>query len=147
MTRLFASVVIGYLVVMCIVFLALSGAYLVLGSDRAFLPGSYEGNTLWNVLSLALNFVSAAVAGLVCAAVARDPRGPKLLAGLVLVIGVALAIPVIRQVHVPEVRAGDVGLLTAIAKGSQPHWVALSTPVIGALGVLLGGRRRTGAAA
>lgn len=147
MGRLFGSVVAGYLVVMCAVFVTLSGAYVVLGADRAFLPGSYEGSTLWNLLSIPLNFVSAMIAGLVCAALARDARGPKLLAALVLVLGFAFAIPVMRQVHVPEVRTGDVGLLAAITKGSQPHWVALLNPVIGALGVIVGGWRRSGAKA
>ena len=143
MGRLFGSVVVGYVVIFCVVFLTFSGAYLALGPDRAFQPGSYEVSMLWNVLSVVLGFVAAVIGGMICAMIAKDSRGPKSLAVLVLVLGIAFAIPVLRQSPVSETRTADVGNMEAMGKARQPPWAALLNPVIGMLGVMAGGRRRS----
>jgi len=147
MGRLFGSVIVGYIVMFCVVFLTFSGAYLALGPDRAFLPGSYDASTLWNVLSVVLGFVAAVIGGMVCAMIAQDARGPKWLAGLVLVVGLAFAIPVLRQAPVSEPRTAGVGNMEAMGKARQTPWTALLNPVIGVLGVIVGGRRRSATAA
>ena len=147
MGRLIGSVVVGYIVMFCVVFLTFSGAYLAMGADRAFLPGSYDPSMLWNVLSVVLGFVAAVIGGMVCMMIAKDARGPKWLAVLVFVIGIAFAIPVLRRAPVSEPRAADVGNMEAMGKARQPPWSALLNPVIGVLGVMVGGRRRSGTAA
>jgi hypothetical protein len=147
MGRLFGSVIVGYIVMFCVVFLTFSGAYLALGPDRAFLPGSYEVSMLWNVLSVVLGFVAAVIGGMVCMMIAKDARGPKWLAVLVLVLGLAFAIPVLQQAPVTEPRTASVGNMEAMGKARQPPWAALLNPVIGVIGVLVGGRRRSGATA
>lgn len=147
MGRLFGSVIVGYLVIFVLVFALLSGAYVVLGADRSFVPGAWDVSRLWSILSLVLGFVAAIVGGMICAAIAKDPRGPKWLAVLVLVLGLALAVPALNQPPPEEARPAVVPLMDAVANGRQPSWVALLNPVIGVIGVLVGGRRRGGTAA
>jgi hypothetical protein len=79
--------------------------------------------------------------------IAKDARGPKWLAVLVLVLGLAFAIPVLQQAPVTEPRTASVGNMEAMGKARQPPWAALLNPVIGVIGVLVGGRRRGGATA
>jgi ABC-type antimicrobial peptide transport system permease subunit len=147
MGRLIGSVIVGYLVTFGVVFVTFSGAYLAIGPDRAFQPGTYDVSMLWGGLSIVLGFVAAVIGGMVCAMIAKDPRGPKWLAVLVLVLGLAFAYPVLRQAPVSEPRTAGVGNMEAMGKARQPPWAALLNPVIGVLGVMVGGRRRSGAAA
>ena len=147
MGRLFGSVIVGYLVMFCVLFLLFTGAYFAIGAERAFLPGSYEASMLWNGLSIVLGIGAAVIGGMVCAAIARDPRGPRWLAILVFVIGVAFAIPVLRQSPVSEPRPAGLSMMEAMGKARQTPWTALLNPVIGVLGVMVGGRRRSGTAA
>ncbi|MNC95311.1 hypothetical protein D3C83_124010 [compost metagenome] len=41
----------------------------------------------------------------------------------------------------PTVRTADVGHMQAMFNARQPTWVALSLPVIGAIGILIGAAR------
>ena len=147
MGRLIGSVVVGYLVMFCVLFLVFTGAYFAIGADRAFLPGSYDASMLWNVLSIVLGFAAAVIGGMVCMMIAKDARGPKWLAVLVFVIGVAFAIPVLRQSPVSEPRPAGLSMMEAMGKARQTPWTALLNPVIGVIGVLVGGRRRGSTAA
>ena len=147
MGRLIGSVVVGYIVMFCVVFLVFTGAYFALGADRAFLPGSYDASMLWNVLSVVLGFAAAVIGGMVCAMIAKDARGPKWLAVLVFVIGIGFAIPVLSQSPVSEPRPAGLSMMEAMGKARQTPWTALLNPVIGVLGVMVGGRRRSGTAA
>ena len=147
MGRLIGSVVVGYIVMFCVLFAVFSGAYFAIGAERAFLPGSYDASMLWNVLSVVLGLAAAVIGGMVCMTIAKDPRGPKWLAALVFVIGVAFAVPVLRQSPVSEPRPAGLSMMEAMGKARQTPWTALLNPVIGVLGVMIGGRRRSGGAA
>ncbi|HYH66748.1 MAG TPA: hypothetical protein VD866_18790 [Urbifossiella sp.] len=143
MGRAIVGVVLGYVVMFATLFLLFSGLYLVLGQERSFEPGSYEPSLLWTVVSFALGAVAAVVGGYVCARIARAATPPKVLAGLVLVIGLVFAVPVLRAASTPaEERTGDVGNLDAMMKAKQPAWVALANPFLGFVGVLVGARLR-----
>jgi len=143
MVRVIGAAVVGYLVIFVVLFVAFSGAFLLLGPERAFVSGSYDVSMLWNGLSIVLGFVAAVVGGMVAAAITKDSRGPKALAPLVLIIGLAFAIPVMRQSPTSEPRSAAVGNMEAMGKARQPLWAALLNPVIGVVGVLVGGRRRS----
>jgi hypothetical protein len=145
MGRVIGSVIVGYIVMFCVVFLVFTGAYFSIGAERAFQPGSFDASMLWNVLSVVLGFGAAVIGGMVCAAIAKNPRGPKLLAAVVFVLGVAFAIPVLRQSPVSEPRSEGLSMMEAMGKARQTPWTALLNPVIGALGVMVGGRRRNAA--
>ena len=143
MGRAILSVVAGYVAMFAAIFLAFSGLYLLLGQDLSFQPGSYEPSVLWTVVSFALGAGAAVLGGSVCARIARTATPPKVLAGVVLVIGLVSAVPVLMTAATPaEARTGEVGNLDAMMKAKQPSWVAVANPFVGFVGVLLGARLR-----
>jgi hypothetical protein len=72
MLRAAGSVVVGYLVMFVVVFATFTVAYLAMGTEGAFRPGTYDVTALWLIVSLLLSFVAATVGGLVCATIARS---------------------------------------------------------------------------
>jgi hypothetical protein len=142
MLRAIGSVILGYLVMAVTVFVTFSIAYLLLGTEGAFKPGSYDVSLLWMVLSIALSFAAAVLGGFVCAAVAKTSTPPKVLAAIVLILGLALAVPALTQGDVSPPRSESLGNIEAMQNAQQPIWMALLNPLIGAAGVLVGARRR-----
>src|SRR5262245_36344681 len=110
MGRAILSVVVGYVAMFAAIFLTFSGLYLLLGQDLSFRPGTYEPSVLWTGVSFALGVGAAVLGGYVCARIARTATPPKVLAGVVLVIGLLSALPVLKAADTPaEERTGDVG--------------------------------------
>ena len=143
MGRAIVSVVVGSVAMFAAIFLAFSGLYLALGQELSFQPGSYEPSVLWTVVSFALGLLASVLGGYVCARIARTATPPKVLAGVVLVIGLLSAVPVLMAAATPaEARTGEVGNLDAMMKAKQPAWVAVANPFVGLAGVLLGARLR-----
>ena len=143
MGRAILSVVVGYAVMFVAIFFAFSGLYLVMGQELSFQPSSYEPSMLWTVVSFVLGVGAAILGGFVCAWIARRATPPKVLAGVVLVIGLLSAIPVLMAAPTQAAeRTGDVGNLDAMMKAKQPAWVAVANPFVGLAGVLIGGRLR-----
>jgi hypothetical protein len=143
MGRAILSVAVGYVVMFAAIFLAFSVLYLLLGQDLSFRPDTYEPSVLWTVVSFALGVGAAVLGGYVCARIARTATPPKVLAGVVLVIGLLSAIPVLMATSTPAVaRSGEVGNMDAMLKAKQPAWVAVANPFVGLLGVMLGARLR-----
>lgn len=139
MVRGIVGVIVGYVVLALIMFLTFSLAYLGMGTSRAFNPGSFDPSLFWIVISFFLGFIAALVGGYTCATIAKSKRAAQVLAGLVFVIGIIIAIPLLTsgdpRVHV---RTGDVSNMEAMAKARTPGWVALMNPLIGAVGVMVG---------
>lgn len=144
MARSILAVVAGYATLALLIFVSFTLLYLVLGADRSFEPGNYDASTLWVLTSFPLGVAASVAAGYVCAALARGGRAPQVLAGVVLVLGLLFAVPVLRAAdNAPAARAGDVPNMEAMQQARQPKWVALVNPFIGAVGVLVGaGLRR-----
>ena len=150
MARSILAVVAGYATLCLLIFVTFTALYLVLGADRSFESGSYDASALWVATSFPLGVAASVAAGYVCAAAARGGRAPQVLAGVVLVLGLLFAIPVLRASGTPTpARAGDVSNMEAMQSARQPNWVALVNPFVGAAGVLVGAglrrRRRRGA--
>jgi hypothetical protein len=143
MGRAILSVVVGYVAMFAAMFLLFSGLYLILGQELSFQQNSYEPSLLWTVVSFGLGMGAAVLGGYVCAWIARRATPPKVLGGVVLVIGLLSAIPVLMAAATPaEARTGEVGNLDAMMKAKQPGWVAVVNPFVGLAGVLLGARLR-----
>ena len=142
MRRTIASVVLGYVVIFAVVIATFSLAYLLLGPDRAFQPGTYDVSALWLVVSIVLGFTAAVIGGWICAWVARSPSGPRSLAVVVLVLGFAMSVPALMETDaaVAGVRDSSVGNSEAMMNAEQPVWIVLLNPLIGAAGVLVGAR-------
>jgi hypothetical protein len=144
MLRSIFAVVLGYVVLAVLVMLAT--APLLLAPQLAFAPDSLEPTPLFTLWSLALSLAAAVVAGLVCAlAAGRAPnRAVSILAGLVLVLGIALAAAQSRRPvaeHPPEAIA-HMSVVERASLSREPAWYSFLLPFIGSGGVLLGGRLR-----
>jgi hypothetical protein len=69
--------------------------------------------------------VTAAIAGLVCAVIAKGGKAPLVLAGVVLVLGLALGVAstTMRPAATHEVRTRNVPNMEAMSKARHPMWV------------------------
>jgi hypothetical protein len=116
--------------------------YTMLGADWSFEPASYQASTRWTVMQFVVIFVTAAIAGLVCAMIAKGGKATLVLAGVVLVLGFALGVAAttMRPADTHEVRTGNVANMEAMNKARHPMWVVFLGPVIGAVGVMAGGK-------
>jgi uncharacterized membrane protein YedE/YeeE len=142
MGRAILAVILGYVVMFLVVFLTFSGAYLAMGTEAAFQPGKYEPSTLWLVVSFILGFIAAIAGGCTCVWIAKNTKAALGLAGLVLVLGLAMAGAIMMEPPDarPATRTGDVPNLEAMQNARTPLWVAFVNPFLGAVGVLLGAR-------
>ena len=142
MGRIIAGIVVGYLTLALLIFGLFTAAYLAMGASTAFKPGSYEPSATWIVVSFILGLMAAIVSGLVCAAIAPRTKAPLGLAGVVIVLGLALAIPTLAGTPTAVERTADVPNMEAMMKAQTPAWIALLNPFVGAIGVLAGASLR-----
>ncbi|HEX9691651.1 MAG TPA: hypothetical protein VGA22_06095 [Gemmatimonadales bacterium] len=145
MGRVISSVITGYVVMVVGVFALFSLAWVLLGAEASFVPGSWEVSGAWLAASVIVGVIAAVVGGYVCAAIARDPRGPRVLIVVVLVLGILFALPVLLGAG-PEAtgaRPATVTMVEAMSNARQPVWIALLNPVLGMIGVYGGARLRS----
>lgn len=141
MLRLIGGVVLGYIVMGAVVFAGLSAAFVAFGADRAFQPGVYDVSLLWVVTSLAIGFGAALIGGWLARTLSRTVTGPRVLAGVVVVLGIALALSTaFAEPAAAGMRTGAPGPFEAMQQAQTPLWIMLLNPLIGAAGVLIGGR-------
>jgi len=136
------GVIVGYILMFILQVLAFMTIYTVMGADWSFEPASYQASTRWTVMQFVVIFVTAAIAGLTCAIIARGGKATLVLAAVALVIGFALgaAATAMRPADTHEVRKGNVANMEAMNKARHPMWVVFLGPVIAAVGVVAGGK-------
>lgn len=142
MIRSILGAIAGYVVFMICLFALYTGYYLVIGTDRSFLPGKYDPSIMWFVGAFILGFVAAAIGGYVAALIGKN-GGAKVMIIIMVVISVLGIVGMLMQQTKPdEVRTGDVPNLQAMMKAKQPLWVAVVNPIVGILGILAGAGMR-----
>ena len=139
MGRAILAVITGYLVMALVVFVLFTGAFLALGDDRTYQPGTYKVSTLFIAIVIPVSVAAALLGGFVCRAVARRPKPVKMLAALVAILGAVQAGYMLTGVPDPEPRTEPVGLLDAGGKSRPPTWMTIANPIIGVVGILIGG--------
>lgn len=140
MLRAIVGVIASYIVMAVIITIVFIGLFLALGVERVFQPDSYEVSLLWLVISIAISVGSAVVGGYVCTAISRSMRACQVLALIILVLGIILCLPKMRED--PHVRAGDVPTLQVMNLAQMPPWMHVLNPFLGAVGVLVGARMK-----
>ena len=144
--RNIGGAVLGWIVMFACVFVLMSGFWMMLGADGAFQAGSWEVTGTWNFGSIVISLIAAVLGGLVCAKVSADSRGVWMLVALVVVLGVASALPGAPMADAgmadaaTGVRPPDVSMTEAMMTAQQPRWIAWLNPVLGAVGALFGAR-------
>ncbi len=142
MVRNVVGVILGYIVMFILQIIAFMSIYSMMGADWSFKPGTFEASTAWTAVQFIVILVTAIIAGLICAVIAKSGRAPLVLAGMVLVFSLALgaASMTMRSSDTHEVRTASVPNMEAMQKARHPAWVILMGPIIGAVGVLIGGK-------
>ena len=144
MLRSVLGVIVGYIVMFILNVAAFMTIYTIVGPDWSFKPGSYQASTRWTVMQFAVVLVTAIIAGLICAVIAKGGKAPLALAVVVLVLGLgmAAAATALKPADTHEVRVGNVSNMDAMNKARHPIWVMFLDPFIGAVGVVIGGKLR-----
>jgi FtsH-binding integral membrane protein len=142
MVKSILAVIVGYIVMAIVAFAVCTGAYLVLGSDRAFEPDSYNVSTIWIVLMIAVALVGGILGGLTCAAISKSKGACMALAIIVLAVGLITAVLTEMKEHPSAVRSGDVSNVKAMTEAQTPAWLCFVNPVLGAVAVMLGARMK-----
>lgn len=142
MARSIIAVIVGYITMFILVFATFTCVFLLMGTEWSFKPNSFEASNKWIAMSLVANIIIGAIGGLVCAAIAKGGKAPMVLAIVVFALGMILAIPsmMAHQKNAGEVRTGNVSQMEAMQKANEPVWVPFTFPILGAIGVLIGGK-------
>ena len=142
MGRTIVGIIVGYITMFVLVFLTFTCVFLLMGTEWSFKPNSFDASKRWIVMSLVANLIIGIIGGLVCAIIAKGGKAPTILALVVFVLGLLLAIPSLmaRQANANLVRTGTVTQTEAMQKAREPIWVPFTFPIIGAVGVLIGGK-------
>ena len=144
MVRNILGVVVGYVAIFAFIFLTFTILYLTLGENNSFEPETFDVSLLWIILSFILGLIAAILGGYICVLIAKNQKPAMVLAGVVLVLGIAMSIPAlsISNEEVQEIREPNVPNMEAMQKAKQPIFLLLLNPLVGALGVLAGARFR-----
>jgi hypothetical protein len=146
MLKKILGAIAGYIATFIFIFATFSGAYLAMGADTAFTPGKYDVSMTWIIVSTILGFVGAVIGGYVASLIGGS-GAVKIMAGIVLVLGILTIVMVALSPAMIDVRTADVPNLEAMSKAQTPLWLAVLNPIIGIVGVLVGGRFRKDAGA
>jgi len=140
MLRAILGVILGYAVMFVIVAVGLTVAFIVLGNDKAFQPGTFDITPLWAGVMMGVGIVAAVIGGVACALIAkRGSKAPIGLAVFVLIMG-ALSAVMAMGAEDPGARTEDVSNMDAAMKAQQPMWTLVANPVVGVIGVLVGAK-------
>ena len=142
MGRAILAVVISYIGMLVLAFIAFACAFLVFASDVVFRPGTYEASTTWVAVAFGINIIDAIVGGFLCALIAKPGKAPFVLAIVVIVLGLVIAFGDTkkREANIGMVRAAETPRMESIQKAYWPVWVPFVLPLTGAAGVLIGGK-------
>lgn len=146
MAKAIGIAVVGYIIISILIFILLTGAWYAVGVNGAFQPGVWDVTPTWLGLMIVSSLVAAIMGGYVTSMMTSDSRAPKILAGLLLVLGLLMAIPILMGSGptAPLPRPDTLPMFEAMSNGKQPSWLALLNPILGAVGVMVGSRLRSG---
>ena len=141
MARSIIGLIVGYVLMFFLEIAAFSAVYSMMGADWSFKTASYQPSTRWTLVQFIVVFVTAVVGGLVCQLIAGKGKSPLVLAGVVVVIGLALGAMINSNSSADTRKMGtkDIPAMEAIRKAQHPVWVVLAESFLAAVGVIVGG--------
>ena len=143
MLKSILAIIVSYAVMFILFMAVFVGLYFALGIERVFQPDSYEVSTLWIIVTLIIAFLGTMFAGYLCAAISKSWRTCQVFALIVFLLALWQCFSAVRRdSEGPNVRAGDVTYLEAIAHAVAPMWLHFVNPIVNGVGVLLGARMK-----
>lgn len=140
MLRSILGGIAGYIVLFIIIFALFSAAFIAMGPDKAFEPGTYAVSTTWIAASITLGTLASIIAGFVASMISKG--AVKVLAVIILVLGSMVAIMIAVSPKVDQVRPANVSNLEAMSNAKEPLWLTVVNPVASIIGVFIGGSLR-----
>jgi len=140
--------IIGYIAMAVALFACLGLTWLVLGAEGAFAGEGPDPSTPWVLSSLAFGLVTAIFGGFVARKVGGGAFSVKGLAGLILVLGLLVAVTAEsmyekRSAAVPKDKSvAEMGFIEAGKYAKNPGWYNWLIPLVGVAGTMIGGRER-----
>lgn len=139
MLRSILAVIVSYVLMAMVVMAAFAGMWFGMGPEGLLQSGSFKGNMLITIAVPAITVVGGLFGGWLCARI-RKKRGPVMvLAGLMLGIGLMMAYFTLQKPLPADPRPPGMRVQEIMEVGREPTWVAVSDPILGAGGVLVGG--------
>lgn len=141
MIRKVLGAVVGYVVYFFCVFLLFTGLSVALGPDRLFLPGNYDPSMMWIIGALVIGLIAAAIGGYVAALIGKS-GAVKIMAGVVVLIGVIVFVQLYKENGPAETRIVELPIMEAMFKAREPLWFAVVNPLLVVIAVFAGGALR-----
>lgn len=142
MGRKALGVVVGYLVMIVFIIATFAVVAPLLGMERLFEPGTWDASAGWLTISISLSVVGAILGGAAATRVGRHQDSATWLAGVVFVMGMAVALSGVNDTVRGGPRAPEATIADAGSHTRQPNWLMFLNPLLGAAGVWVGGRGR-----
>ena len=139
MLRSTAAVVASYVAMVILIMGAFAGMWFGMGPDRLLEPGLWTGNLFLCIAAPAITLIAGLFGGWMCTKIAWGATPVKVLAGVVLVLGMATAYFTLQKPLPTEPRAPGMSMQEIMEKGREPTWLAIFNPIGGAATVLIGG--------
>ena len=141
----------GSMLMVVVLFATPTAAYLGLGTERTFLPGSFAVTPLQMVMFCFFQCDAGLVTGPVTSKQSGDRRVPRIVAVMTSTFGMLMALPAIRgTVRDAVPRDGSLAAMQAMLQAQTPVRIQSIAPALAALGVSAGatpmsvvGRRRS----
>ena len=143
------SILFGYLIMTAWVVGTLTLGWSTLGQSVLFKEGSYQVTNIWLILSIGLSLVGAVFGGYACTMLAQERQPVRVLALVVLGVGLLFAVIEARSHRsdevVPTSHQAAVEILSfyeARSVAIEPYWYNFLMAPVGAVGVYIGGMLR-----
>lgn len=140
MARNILAAIGGYIVMVIIVLLGITVAWMALGPAGAFAGEGPAPSTAWMAGNLVSGFVAALAGGWAASRLGSSATAVKILLGLVLVLGLITAVTSMGATGNPiDKPVTELSFMEAGAYAVQPAWYNWIIPLVGAIGVWIGG--------
>lgn len=139
MIRSILAVIATYIVMTILVIGLFMGLWFGFGPNRLLKPESFDGNLLITITAPSITILCGLFGGWMCAKIARAIKPVIVLACIVLTLGMLTAYFTLQKPFPTGPRDPNMTVVELMEKGREPTWVALSNPILGAIGVLVGG--------
>jgi len=147
MGRSIVGTLAGYVVMIVIVLASIFGTWQALGPAGSFNGEGPYPSTAWVLSNVIFGFLGAYAGGWVARRLGKSDLAIKMLAGLILALGLYQLVTEEsayekRSADAPDKPVAELTFMEAGMVARSPLWYLWSIPVIGVAGVWLGGRRR-----